>query len=76
MTSTDVRPDTAARLSFPPGFLFGAATAAYQIEGAVDEDGRGAVDLGHLLPHARARRRRRHRRRRLRPLPPYPRTSR
>ena len=41
MTSTDVRPDTAARLSFPPGFTFGAATAAYQIEGAVDVDGRG-----------------------------------
>src|SRR5919199_266612 len=28
-------------LSFPPGFLWGAATASYQIEGAVHEGGRG-----------------------------------
>ena len=31
-------PDAAA---FPPAVRFGAATASYQIEGAVDEDGRG-----------------------------------
>ena len=28
-------------VSFPKGFLFGAATAAYQVEGSVDVGGRG-----------------------------------
>ena len=29
-------------MAFPDGFLWGAATAAHQIEGAASEDGRGA----------------------------------
>ena len=28
-------------MRFPDGFLWGTATAAYQVEGAVREDGRG-----------------------------------
>ncbi|HEY8533269.1 MAG TPA: GH1 family beta-glucosidase [Micromonospora sp.] len=38
--TADVRNDS-DQLRFPDGFLWGAATAAYQIEGAANEDGRG-----------------------------------
>lgn len=41
MTSTDVHASPTTGASFPPGFSWGAATASYQIEGAVDVDGRG-----------------------------------
>ncbi len=33
--------DQNAARSFPPGFLWGTATASYQVEGAWNEDGRG-----------------------------------
>src|SRR5665647_2754870 len=38
-TNAEVVPMPGA-LTFPPGFLWGAATAAYQVEGAAHEDGR------------------------------------
>jgi beta-glucosidase len=44
MTSTfDVNPAQpgSGSLRFPEGFLWGTATASYQVEGAVSEDGRG-----------------------------------
>ena len=55
---------------FPKDFVWGVATAAYQVEGAANEDGTRPVGLGRLLQEEGRRLRGQHRRRRLRPLPP------
>ena len=41
--------------SFPPDFVWGAATAAYQVEGAVAEDGRGESIWDRFSADARER---------------------
>ena len=54
MTTSNVMiPPTHRHL--PADFVWGAATSAYQIEGAAADDGRGRVDLGHLLRASPAR---------------------
>ena len=40
-------------MSSRPGFVWGAATASYQVEGGVAEDGRGPFMLGRVRAHAR-----------------------
>src|SRR6202171_6431773 len=60
-------PDQRSINSFPNGFLWGTATSAYQIKGAVDEDGRGrsiwdtfAHTPGKIGDHSNADRANRH----------------
>ena len=62
--------DDGRDLGLPPGFRFGTSTAAYQIEGAATEDGKGpsiwdtfTAQPGRIVDGS-------HRRRGLRPLPP------
>ena len=42
MTTEQIESDSSQGLSFPDGFHWGVATSAYQIEGAWDEEGKGA----------------------------------
>ena len=62
MTNALRRP--ARIFAFPAGFTWGAATAAYQIEGATDADGRGPSvwdTFSHTPGQGARRRHRRHR---------------
>ena len=58
------------RRRFPPDFVWGVATSAFQIEGAARADGKGPSDLGRVLPRAWRDRRRQQRRHRVRSLSP------
>ena len=62
--------DASSLPRLPDGFRFGASTASYQIEGAVDRGRPRPQHLGHVLRRARPDRRRQQRRGGLRPLPP------